>query len=942
MTASNLKAASGLGQEGPDLQNDNADLFQLQRPAADPDPKQARRFLQLLGKDPARTWFRTITPGKGANRSRAGADLQGLDLAALSRDNNKGASVYLVVGDASSATGKGGGVQDADIETIPALFVEWDDMPMQWQLTAWQTLNLPEPSLMVGTGGKSVHCYWLLDQPLPPDEWRALTAQLIAYCKSDSNCSNPSRVMRLPGFAYIDKKTGKPTGTIAEILHESNNRYSAAEIEARLPAVEQQTIPDPWTPTTKATTRATGRQRDQYPPHTLEQIQEAAQYIPQRTPGSGKQEHYNECRNALCGCADALAAIGLPEEQALDLLANKWPDRATAAQVLGSTTTHEQGSFWAIAKAYGYKQASTAAEAINGFQVIPGGFDLQANPNPNPNPNTNNSTAPAEPPTTEKRHRLTHDEVMELLPRRVGQLRLNVRSGEVETDTGTISSNQISRLYLQLSSRAETWPKEPTSDAVALLASQAPFDPVAEYLQANTAEALALEQWERLDQHLLGTDDPIAAAFLPRYLVSAVARVFEPSCDVRQLPVLVGPQWRGKTALGRILFGADHWVEGIGDLGKDDLMKAHTSWGVELAELDGVTRRADQERLKAFLTETTDTYRKPYDRAPERHPRRFVFWGTSNGPPLRDATGSTRFVVIPLPDRMLPLDWAQQHREAIWARALQQYKAGVQWSDCSETERQAIAERNSNYQEIDPWAEDLGHLLENWPLISPGEPLTSGSAFDRLQIPKERRSNAIAARIRNVIEAHGWRHERRIVEGKKLTGFWPPAKTPPGHPPGHPGHPVDTPRGVRAKASEGAGSDASGHPGHPNFEKVGKKEGGVRGDTEQQHSTHASDFCDVWGVRGVQHPEKPAVAVDLTGHPTGCPRGVHGVSGVSGVSGQLLGIGDLVEVANRAYAPKGVFEVIEAEGDKLLIQGPEGHANPMTISIPAAQCEVVF
>jgi hypothetical protein len=34
--------------------------------------------------------------------------------------------------------------------------------------------------------------------------------------------------------------------------------------------------------------------------------------------------------------------------------------------------------------------------------------------------------------------------------------------------------------------------------------------------------------------------------------------------------------------------------------------------------------------------------------------------------------------------------------------------------------------------------------------------------------------------------------------------------------------------------------------------------------------------------------------------------------------------------------------VIEAEGDKLLIQGPEGHANPMTISIPAAQCEVVF
>jgi hypothetical protein len=57
---------------------------------------------------------------------------------------------------------------------------------------------------------------------------------------------------------------------------------------------------------------------------------------------------------------------------------------------------------------------------------------------------------------------------------------------------------------------------------------------------------------------------------------------------------------------------------------------------------------------------------------------------------------------------------------------------------------------------------------------------------------------------------------------------------------------------------------------------------------------------------------------------------------------QLLGIGELVEVADRTYAPEGVFEVIEAEGDKLLIEGPQGHATPLVISVPAAQCEVVF
>lgn len=95
----------------------------------------------------------------------------------------------------------------------------------------------------------------------------------------------------------------------------------------------------------------------------------------------------------------------------------------------------------------------------------------------------------------DRRHRLRPDEVMELLPKRLGRLRLNIRTGDVLTETAVLSSNQIGRLYLQLSSRAESWPKEPTADAVALLASQDHFDPVAEYLNAIEAEPLPMEQW---------------------------------------------------------------------------------------------------------------------------------------------------------------------------------------------------------------------------------------------------------------------------------------------------------------------------------------------------------------------------------------------------------------------------------------------------------------
>ena len=147
--------------------------------------------------------------------------------------------------------------------------------------------------------------------------------------------------------------------------------------------------------------------------------------------------------------------------------------------------------------------------------------------------------------------RLKPHQVLKLLPERVGRLRLNIRSRDVHTENGILDVNDAQHLYLKLSSEAETWSKDVTADAVALLSGENSFDPVADFLNDAGTE-LPLDQWQRLDQHLLGIDDPIAAEFLPRYLISAVARVFDPGCDVRQTPVLVGPQWRGKTALGRL------------------------------------------------------------------------------------------------------------------------------------------------------------------------------------------------------------------------------------------------------------------------------------------------------------------------------------------------------------------------------------------------------
>ena len=486
------------------------------------------------------------------------------------------------------------------------------------------------------------------------------------------------------------------------------------------------------------------------------------------------------------------------------------------------------------------------------------------------------ATTPSPTVAVSRNTRVGADEVLTLLPYHLGDLRLNVRSGEVHSGArGVISANEISRIYLELSKPFEVWPKEGTADGITLLASRNRFDPVKEYLEEITADPLLVEQWQRLDQHLLGIDDPIAAAFLPRYFISAVARAFDPGCYVRQVPVLIGSQERGKGELGRILFGVESWVEGVGALDRDALMKCHTAWGVELAEMDGITRRADQEHLKAFITETADTYRKPYDRSPERQLRRFVFWGTSNRPPLRDSTGSTRFVCIPIPDRPLPLEWAREHRDAIWAMALHQYRAGVTWLRISEEERQLVEERNNDFTELDPWADLVGQFLRRAQLEG-ALPVQANEVLKHLDVPTERQNNAIAKRVREIAERLGWEHRRGRAKGSKPTqGLWPKEETV------HPVHPPCTPPCTPADPSEGEGDGAAVHPVHPYSQTLEKQEGGQGTGREQGGAVQKGLSSE--GCTGCTAGQTDCSGVDLS-KSGGVHGGVHGVHGVHGTS----------------------------------------------------------
>jgi len=693
------------------------------------DHPQCQQFLALLGKLPASACLRGFYP-KGDPRLSGAKSDRGrkhscCDEAVLHRWQEEGRNAFVVVND--------GGDTDPSITSCRALFCEWDDQPKAWQLSAWGELGLPEPTFQVDTGGRSIHSYWVFAEPLPVTDWCALQARLLAHTNSDRSLKNPSRVMRLPGCFYL-KSGAAPV--LTRIVTQAGTRYSVEQLERVLPALPAVGKAAPAsTPTT-------------HHPRSLEEIRAALAAIPAAVPGQGQYPYY---RDLLWGLIDACRQVGEGPEVAKGLLREHSPLFAQLDQVAASPCGQiTAGKFWHLAQ-----QAGWVARRRGRKNETPGC------------------------------QRLGPSEVRDLLPQRLGQIRLNVRTQAIHLGERVLTGNDPSRLYLELSTPQATWPKNTTCDALEHHASKAPFDPALVDLERLVLGVvpLALDQWGRLDQLLLGIDDPVAAAFLPRYLVSAVARLYQPGCKVDQVPVLIGPQGVNKSELGRLLFGDKHYGDQLSSkLDVDDITRLNRFWCLELAELDGITRRSDLEAFKAFLTRRVDVERRKYARTEDSLPRRTVFWGTSNSSPLRDSTGTRRMVCIPLPDQKLPLAQVAAVRAQIWARAVEQYRAGMQWWS-TDAEAVQIKERNADHQQLDPWHDEIENFLatrRHKHATGKGVPgplhVRMEQLLTHLGLERQQQNSGHSSRIRQIMQALGW-HATRLKIGLNRIRCFVPSKT---------------------------------------------------------------------------------------------------------------------------------------------------------------------
>ncbi len=190
------------------------------------DREQVRQQLAALGYKGGdrvflRAFFPDTDPHKKDDLGRK-AEATNLDqvIAHATRFQAKGRGVYLVV--------NGGGHKNEDVTEGRAIFYEHDNLDKAAQVDLWKSLELPEPTLQIDTGGKSIHSYWVFDEPVAIEKWRPLQAELLEFADADRSIKNASRVMRLAGAWHS-------SGNQSLIINNSGKRYTYDELRAIVP-----------------------------------------------------------------------------------------------------------------------------------------------------------------------------------------------------------------------------------------------------------------------------------------------------------------------------------------------------------------------------------------------------------------------------------------------------------------------------------------------------------------------------------------------------------------------------------------------------------------------------------------------------------------------------------------------------------------------------------
>lgn len=294
------------------------------------------------------------------------------------------------------------------------------------------------------------------------------------------------------------------------------------------------------------------------------------------------------------------------------------------------------------------------------------------------------------------------------------------------------------------------------------------FDPVREYLDAlEWDKRPRINRW--LQEYMGAPDHEILEVFGSKFLIGAVARIYDPGCQMDNMLVFEGKQGAGKTTAVSALFGRDYMISSISDFkSKEASIALQGRWCAEIAELAAL-KKTDITDVKKFITETIDQYRPVHGKNTIDRPRRCVFVGTTNERQyLKDATGNRRF--WPVPCAAVKVAQIAQDRDQLWAEAVVRYRQSEKWwiEDIAQLAQAEAIQSDRTTQ--DPWAEIIDAWLDAPENLGMEFVTVARILKEAIKMDVPRFSKYDEMRVAEHLDRRGWEHARRTpAPGQKRT-----------------------------------------------------------------------------------------------------------------------------------------------------------------------------